>query len=101
MLGVIVYLILDCISVSKRELTGKVVDKDEETNITMTPIIIGKSTTFTYSSSESYSLYVKTRDGSIYEVECDEEEYEAAKNNDTVVFIEDEKQSGSVYYYTK
>ena len=95
------HAIFDNISLSKRELTGMIIDKNTDEQRFATPITICRITTYVSNSRTAYYLSIKTSDGNVYKVECSKEKHEVAKNKDNVVFIEDSRKSGSVYYFTK
>ena len=95
------HAIFDNISLSKKELTGKIIDKNTDEQRFATPITICKITTYVSNSRTAYNLSIKTSDGNVYKVECSKEEHEAAHNDDVNIFIEDIRKSGLVYYYTK
>lgn len=99
------WLVLDNISESTRDFTGKITGRNAETNTTTTFIPINSSGTTMLmpmsSSSRSYSLFIQTSDGKVYECKCSREEFVTAKDGNVMSFIEDIRKSGAIYYYTK
>jgi heme/copper-type cytochrome/quinol oxidase subunit 2 len=102
---VISYIIFDSMSDWKQELVGKTVGKDIEVDSTTTviPMSTGNTTMLLpiSSTSTTYSIFVKTSDGQIYECECSKQEHALSKEGNEVRFVKDVRKSGSVYYYTK